>query len=223
MNCKIGSLLVMAMLLTPATTTFCQAVEQNANPPMTVKSCVSRMSELCGKISLDWNTVFDAVGDSIKTHYTERFIALELAGQDGLTLRYKLLGTRDASSLSGGKDFAWNDRGITVYEVSLKSLNENKITPSKKVSSRSNDSAESARYTYVFVLTDDMTAKVKVSYEDARDSWRINGIAQTDEDTGTYSRPPRDRPSLVLNLTTIEDAQEVASLLKTAIELAKKE
>jgi hypothetical protein len=105
--------------------------------------------------------------------------------------------------------------------VALQGLNENKITPSKKLSYRSDDTEPSSKYAYVFVLSDDMTNKVKVTYEDTHDSYKIDGVVQSGEDSGTYSRPPRDRPSLVLNVTSVEDAQEVAVLLKTMIALAR--
>ena len=112
--------------------------------------------------------------------------------------------------------------GITVYQVPLRGLDENKITPSKRLSYQSDITEPRSQYAYVFVLSDDMTNKVKVSYEDAHDSFKINGVFQSGEDSGTYSRPPKDRPSLVLNVTSVEDAREVAELLKTMIELAKK-
>jgi len=180
------------------------------------------MKELCAKHSVDWNSVFTSGPDVIKTHYTEKFVSLELVGKDNLELRYKLRGFRNANSVYNSKTFNWDDNGITVYQVPLRGLNENKITPSKKVSYRSDISEPSSKYAYVFVLSDDMSQKVKVTYEDAHDSYKVNGITQTGEDSGTYSRPPRDRPSLVLNVATVDAAREVADLLKTMIELAKK-
>jgi len=203
---------------------FClfNPVIQAPSPPATIKGCLLRMKELCAKHALDWNNVFVSGTDTIKTHYTEKFVALELVGKDNLELRYKLRSVRDAASSSEGKAYAWNDRGITVYQVPLKGLDENKITPSKKLSFRSDVTEPTSKYAYVFVLSDDMTSKVKVTYEDAHDSFKINGVAQTGEDSGTYSRPPRDTPSRVLNVTSVEDAREVADLLKTMIELAKK-
>lgn len=189
------------------------------NPPTSIKACFDRMRKLCAKHSVDWNSVFEGGGDRIDTHYTEKFVSLDLVGTEGL--RYKLRTVRDAHSTSSGKEYNWLDRGITVYDVSLKELDENKITPSKKVSFRSTSTEPSSRYAYVFVLALETKNKVKVSYEDAHDSYSINGVAQTGEDAGTYSRPPRDRPSLVLNVSSVEDAQEVASLIKTAITIAK--
>ena len=177
------------------------------------------MRQLCAKHSLDWNSIFEAAGDRIYTHYTERFVSLDLVGTSGL--KYKLRSVRDAHSTSSGKKYKWLDRGITVDDVSLKDLDENKITASKKVSFRSNSTEPSSKYAYVFVLAVDTKNKVKVSYEDPDDSATVDDVSQKGEDVGTYSRPPRDRPSLVLNVASVEDAQEVASLIKTAILIAK--
>ena len=71
---------------------------QTENQPTSIKACFDRMRQLCAKHSLDWNSIFEAAGDRIYTHYTERFVSLDLVGASGL--KYKLRAVRDAHSTS---------------------------------------------------------------------------------------------------------------------------